>query len=124
LVEEKYPDALALSQSATSGQLAKVFQDRGLSGATVDKAIAFYIHMLDYLEMPYSSHFKKRRPSNGGTRRRAAKKVADPTPPPPPPVKPKTSLEEEKKAAHLDALLELSKRDGTDAEERSDIGSA
>jgi Family of unknown function (DUF5343) len=124
MVEEKYPDALALSQNATSGQLAKVFNERGLTGATVDKAISFYLHMLDYLGITYSSHYKKRRPASngGGSRRRTAKKQADPPPPPVhTPPKPKMTMEEEKKAAYLDALLELSTKDGTEAEERSAI---
>ncbi|UAL29113.1 DUF5343 domain-containing protein [Nocardioides rotundus] len=118
MVEEKYPDALGLSQNATSGQLAKVFNERGLTGATVDKAISFYLHMLDYLSIPYSSHFKKRRPSsNGGARRRAAKKAAEPTPPPVhTPVKPKVSTEEEQKAAYVQTLLDLAKKDGADAD--------
>lgn len=116
MVEEKYPDALALSQNATAGQLAKVFNERGISGATVDKAISFYLHMLDYVGIPYSSHFKKRRSSNG-TRRRTAKKQVQETPPPPHhTVRPKVVTEEEQKAAYVQTLLELAKKDGADAE--------
>lgn len=115
MVEEKYADALALSQNATAGQLAKVFNERGLTGATVDKAIAFYLHMLEYLGIPYSSHFKKRRTSNGGgSRRRAAKKQAQETPPPPP--KPKLSSAEEQKAAYVQTLLDLAKKEGAEAD--------
>lgn len=118
MVEEKYSDALALSQNATSGQLAKVFNERGLTGATVDKAISFYLHMLDYLGIPYSGHFKKRRPSsNGGAaRRRKATPKQDETPPPLHHAKPKVSTEEEQKAAYVQTLLDLAKKDGADAD--------
>lgn len=115
MAEEKFSDALALSQNATSGQLAKVFSDRGISGATVDKAIAFYLHMLEYLGIPYSAHFKKRRPSNGASRRRAAKKVDSAPPPPPVTTKPRVSTEEEQKAAYVQTLLDLAKG-GADAD--------
>lgn len=122
MVEEKYPDALALSMSATSGQLAKVFNDRGINGQTVDKAISFYLHMLDYLGIPYSSHFKKRRASNGGgSRRRAAKKQVQETPVVHAPPKPKVATEEEQKAAYVQTLLDLAKKDGADAEIQSAI---
>lgn len=115
MVEEKYPDALALSQNATSGQLAKVFNERGITGATVDKAIGFYLHLLDYVGIPYSGHFKKRRPSNGG----AARRRKPITPAEPPPVvhhKPKMSTEEEQKAAYVQTLLDLAKKEGADAQ--------
>lgn len=118
MVEEKFADALALSQNATSGQLGKVFNDRGLTGATVDKAIAFYLHMLDYLGIPYSSHFKKRRPSNGGgARRRKAPKVTEAPPAPVQHVaRPRMATEEEQRAAYVQTLLDLAKKDGADAD--------
>lgn len=116
MVEEKYPDALALSPNATAGQLAKVFNERGITGATVDKAISFYLHMLDYVGIGYSQHFKKRRASSGaGARRRTAKKQAQETPPPHSP-KPKVTSEEEQKAAYVQTLLDLAKKDGADAD--------
>ncbi|WP_028652769.1 DUF5343 domain-containing protein [Nocardioides halotolerans] len=116
MVEEKYADALALSLNATSGQLVKIFNERGINGATVDKAIGFYLHMLDYVGIPYSSHFKKRRPSAGnGTRRRATKKQAETTPPPLVINRPKIVTEEEQKAAYIQTLLDLAKRDDADA---------
>lgn len=112
MVEDKYSDILSLSQSATAGQLNKMFSERGINGATIDKAVSFYLHMLDYVGIPYSSHFKKRRPSNGGTRRRATKKQVEETPPPVHHVKPKVSTEEEQKAAYVQTLLDLAKGGG------------
>lgn len=119
-MEEKYADALALSPNATAGQLAKVFNERGITGATVDKAIAFYLHMLGYVGISYSGHFKKRRPSNGvGSRRRKTTKQE--LPPPPPPAKPKVTTEEEQKAAYVQTLLDLAKKDGADADAQDKI---
>lgn len=113
MVEERYADALALSQNATSGQLARVFNERGISGATVDKAIAFYLHMLEYLGIPYSPHFKKRRTSNAASRRRKPAPKNETFFAPPAPPKPKVSTEDEQRAAYVQTLLELAK-DGTD----------
>lgn len=88
--EAKYADCLALAQNATYDQLADVLRDRGLSGATVRKAVTFFIGMADDMGVPYSPHFKKARTSSGnGTTRRRTKKVTEPVPAPAPPVQQK-----------------------------------
>ncbi|MFT4262880.1 MAG: hypothetical protein QM572_05835 [Nocardioides sp.] len=88
--EAKYADCLALASNATYDQLADVLRERGLSGATIRKAVTFFIGMADDMGVPYSPHFKKARTSTGnGTARRRAKKAVEPTTPPPPPHQPK-----------------------------------
>jgi hypothetical protein len=88
IFEEKYADALVLNKNATAGQLADVFRERGLSGATVQKAITFFLGMAEDVGVELSPHFKKGRVSagNGTTRRRATKRTEQPTPPPAPPA--------------------------------------
>lgn len=118
IFEEKYADALALTQNATAGQLAEVFRERGLSGATVQKAITFFLGMADDVGVELSTHFKKGRSvaTNGGTRRRRAAKTTAPTPPVTPHVvdhKP-TSVEAQK-AAYVNMLMELAKKDDAEA---------
>lgn len=110
--EAKYPEALALGLNATGGQLNKVFQDRGLTGATVDKAVAFYLGLVEYLGIEVSPMFRKRRASNGGTRRRKVVKPDEPTPPPAPVV----SSEEKQKADYVAMLMELAKTNEVNAD--------
>lgn len=75
--EAKYADVLALGPNATSGQLADIFRARGLSGATIQKAIAFFLGMAEDVGVEVSPHFKKGRvaatASNGNKRRRPGK---------------------------------------------------
>ncbi|GGD15540.1 DUF5343 domain-containing protein [Nocardioides daphniae] len=120
IFEEKYADALALSKNATAGQLAEVFRDRGLSGATVQKAITFFLGMADDVGVELSPHFKKGRvaASNGGSRKRRAAKTAPaaPTPAPTPHVvEPKVSSVEAQKAAYVNMLMDLATKDNADA---------
>lgn len=114
IFEEKYADALALSKNATAGQLAEVFRDRGLSGATVQKAITFFLGMAEDVGVELSPHFKKGRAvaGNGGTRKRRAAKTTQATLPPTPHVEPPqpTSVEAQK-AAYVNMLMDLAKRD-------------
>lgn len=113
LIEAKYTDALALSPNATQGQLDKVFQERGLTGATVAKAVSFYLSATEYVGINVSPHFKKRRVSSGnGTRRRrpAAKAQASPLPTPP---TPQVMTEEQQKVKYVDMLMDLASKDTT-----------
>lgn len=119
--EDKYRDALALGKNATAGQLNKVFQDRGLTGATVDKAVAFFLGLTEYVGIETSPMFRKRRSSSNAPRRRKVVKVVeDLTPPPPPPVVTKPTSAEEQKAAYVNMLMELAKKDDA-ADHRSDF---
>jgi hypothetical protein len=110
--EMKYPEALALGMNATAGQLNKVFQDRGLTGATVDKAVAFFLGMVEYLGIEVSPMFRKRRASNGGTRRRKVVKPDEPTTPPAPIV----SSEDQQKADYVAMLMNLATTNDVNAD--------
>lgn len=117
IFEEKYADALALSKNATAGQLADVFRERGLSGATVQKAITFFLGMAEDVGVELSPHFKKGRSvaSNGGTRKRRATKTAQPTPQSTPHVEPpKPTSVEAQKAAYVNMLMDLAKKDNAE----------
>ena len=113
LVEVKYADALALSANATSGQLAEVFRARKLSGATVDKAISFYLGIADYVGLTVSPHFKKGRSAastNGSAKRRRVTKTAT-TPPPVvhAPVVKATTTAEQQRSQYVEMLMGLAK---------------
>jgi len=122
IFEEKYANALGLSKNATAGQLADVFRDRGLSGATVQKAITFFLGMAEDVGVELSPHFKKGRVSagNGTTRRRRTTK-AEPAPQPTAVVHHKPTPEAEQKAKYIDMLMELAKKDGTDVGAQKDL---
>lgn len=118
IFEEKYADALALSKNATAGQLADVFRQRNLSGATVQKAITFFLGMAEDLGVELSPHFKKGRAvaSNGGTRKRRAAKTTQPTPTVTPHVvEHKPTSVEAQKAAYVNMLMELAKKDDAES---------
>jgi hypothetical protein len=111
---EKYPDALALSENATNGQLADVFRGRGLNGATVTKAINFYLGMAQDVDVALSPHFKKGRvvvvPS--GSRKRRATKAPQKTGIAPVPMPPVTSKEVQR-AKYVEMLMTIAaKSDG------------
>lgn len=107
IFEEKYADALGLDTNATAGQLAEVFRERGLSGATVAKAISFFLTMAEDVGVEVSSHFRTGRAvsSSSTPRKRTAKKavVQDA----PPPVLPRVTSVEAQKAKYIDMLMEL-----------------
>lgn len=118
IFEAKYSDALALSPNATAGQLADVFRNRGLSGATVQKAITFFLGMAEDLGVELSPHFKKGRAvaSNGATRKRRTPKATTPPPTPTPhPVEHKATSVEAQKAAYVNMLMELATKDEADS---------
>lgn len=82
--EDRYSDCLSLAKNATYDQLAEVFRTRGLSGATVRKAITFFIGMAEDVGAQFSPHFKTARgASTGNGAKRRPRKPAE-TPPPPP----------------------------------------
>jgi hypothetical protein len=59
LLEDRYGPVVALGKTnATQGQLEEAFRAYGLSGSTVRKAIAFYLHAADYAGLPVSPHFR------------------------------------------------------------------
>lgn len=126
IARSKYGDALALGENATAGQLISVFRARGLSGATVDKAISFYLAMLDDVGIPVSPHFKGRVSASNATPRK--------TKPPRAPAErssemnlpgeaaieiaqAKTSTKEKQRADYVDMLMKLAESADGDAQE-------
>lgn len=71
LLAEHYPDATALAEEhATTQQLEHTFQP--LTGQTLRKAIAFYLHAAQFAKHPLSQHFKIPR-SRGQSKNRKPK---------------------------------------------------
>jgi len=124
IFEDRYADVLALDKNATSGQLADVFRARGLSGATVQKAITFLFGMAEDVGVELSPHFKKSRASasQGGARRRRTSKGTRPAPAPTPnPVRSKATTVDEQKAAYVNMLMELAKKENAEADLQKDL---
>lgn len=120
LLMEVYPDATALSLTATQGQLAEVFRKRGLGGDTVQKGIAFYLQMAEAAGVPTSKYFKQRI-SGGSNGSRKTRKRADAPPPSDPSADqqagPKvTSADgvEAKKLAYIDLLMKMAEGTSSD----------
>lgn len=113
IANQEFSDVLSLGQSATAGQLAGVFKNRGLSGATVDKAISFYLGMASDLGIAISPHFKKGRSAvassaNGARRRKRQNQTSEEQPPPdPPPLHPASTTKESQRAAYVEMLMKL-----------------
>jgi hypothetical protein len=88
LVEEYYPDAVALSKiNGTHQQLQDIFKEKfGLDSTdTRRKSITFFLHAARIAELPISAYFPATRSGSGGPgaprpkRSRSAKKSAPPT---------------------------------------------
>ena len=59
LLRARYLSVFALSDAnATQGQLEEAFRDFGVSGSTLRRAVAFFLHAVRYAEIPVSPHFK------------------------------------------------------------------
>jgi hypothetical protein len=59
LLRARYLSVFALSDAnATQGQLEEAFRDFGVSGSTLRRAVAFFLHAARYAEIPVSPHFK------------------------------------------------------------------
>lgn len=120
LTLSKYEDALHLGMKATSGQLAEVFRARGINGATIQKAITFYLALTEYVGIETSPFLKTTRakPSGNGGRRTGRKRPAAPEPAPTPVISAKPSMEEQKKSAYIDLLMELAKGESQDIDRK------
>ena len=121
LVLERYADALALGDNATQGQLADVFRSTGLSGASITKAITFYVGLAEYVDLPVSPYFKKgkiRSSSAGGgsrsSRRRRSSSASDTQPVQVPQSTP--SPMDQKRSAYIDLLMKLATQSGEQGE--------
>jgi hypothetical protein len=59
ILRERYPEAIALGEAnATQDELAEQFKRSGITGATLRKAIAFYLHASNFAGIPVSPFFK------------------------------------------------------------------
>ncbi len=66
IFEERYPEAVRLGKvNATQGQLEEEFRKMGISGATLRKAVAFFLHGADFAGIPLSPFFKTPATSEG-----------------------------------------------------------
>jgi hypothetical protein len=71
ILQERYPDVIALGTGATQQQLEDTFRKfPGIGGDTVRKAIAFYLNAAKQAEIPLSPRFKSTRPGAGGRKAR------------------------------------------------------
>jgi Family of unknown function (DUF5343) len=68
ILRERYPEAIALGEEkATQGQLEEQFKAYGISGATLRKAIAFFLHAANFAGIPVSPFFKTPSATQAGT---------------------------------------------------------
>ena len=120
MAETRYADALALGSNATSGQLAEVFRQRGISGATIDKAIGFYLGLTDYVGVETSPHFKKRRVMSSTTRKRKPK-VATPIVETPhlATLAPKVITADQQKVKYVEMLMDLATKNGDESNQQA-----
>jgi hypothetical protein len=83
ILRERYPEAVRLgAANATQGELEDSFRPFGITGATLRKAVAFYLHAAEFAGIPVSPFFKPPSTSSEGrttgrrrTRTTAAKTV-------------------------------------------------
>lgn len=68
IVEEYYARPLGMQQG-TRQQLEEWFRSEGLSGATVDKGIAFFVQAADFAGLEISPHFRAQGPKRSGSRK-------------------------------------------------------
>jgi len=109
LLHSRYPSVFAISNShGTQGQLEEEFRKFGVSGSTLRKAIAFFLHAARYAEIPVSAHFKIPPARNGdrppARRKRETRGNAGQTPPAPlPPAQDPTA---ELRNRYIEMLLD------------------
>jgi hypothetical protein len=72
ILRERYPEAVRLgAANATQGELEDSFRPFGITGATLRKAVVFYLHAAQFAGIPVSPFFKAPSTSSeGGTARR------------------------------------------------------
>lgn len=115
LAEERYAEEITLAgQNGTHGQLLAVFKERGLTGATAQKATTFYIHLAQHVGLPVSQYFTQSRAasSGNGTARRVARRRNRPAVLDVETVPPQDPIEtlDKKRGAYIDLLMRLADR--------------
>lgn len=122
--DQLYAEALQLGPQATSGELADVFRSQGISGATVQKAVSFFLAFADHVGYQLSPHIKPLRltSSKGSTRRRrpprsaTSGRVVDQTHQEPMTLHKPVETLDAKKAQYIDLLMDLAKSGAKDGE--------
>lgn len=111
VTKEKYAEAIQLGEAnGTQGQLEDVFRRGGLSGATVTKAVAFYLGLAEYLDLPVSKYFTRTRStagSGGSSPRRTIRRKRPQAKVEPPRQAQDASPLDAKKSAYIDMLMNL-----------------
>lgn len=110
IIKQRYPEAVRLGEiKATQAQLEETFRPYGISGATLRKAVAFYLHAANFAGIPVSPFFKTPSASGDastGRRRRArATTPRENGSPPTPPTAPTPPSEEQLRTRYIDMLL-------------------
>ena len=84
LLRRFYPEVVELGQNnATAAQLDEVFRAKyGLSGNTIRKAAAFYMHAAQYASIPLSVHWTVRKAGSGHRGDTTSKRPRKPQPKP------------------------------------------
>jgi len=104
----RYPEAVRLGESnATQAELEDSFRPFGITGTTLRKAVAFYLHAAEFAEIPVSPFFKSPSTSSeGGTSKRRKPRAPKPaTPPPTPTVVDQAPSAEQLKTRYIEMLL-------------------
>ncbi len=83
ILRERYPEPVRLGEAnATQAELEEAFRPSGIGGATLRKAVAFYLHAAEFADIPLSPFF--RTPSatsdTSAPRRRRARAASRTTP--------------------------------------------
>ena len=79
ILEGFFQEAIRLGKvNATQQQLDMAFDDYGVSGSTLRKAVSFYLKAAAYAQMPLSPHFKTPSKSSGPRKRRRPIRGATP----------------------------------------------
>jgi Family of unknown function (DUF5343) len=122
LVREAYPEAMALSQNASPGQLEEAFEQAyNVAGETRRKAIAFYLSAARAAEIQLSPHFPSTRPGrggrtgNGGPRRRTSNRQGAKNQRRDRDETPATSTPSDARGRYIDLLLKKAEEDLDDA---------
>lgn len=68
ILREIYPGVIALGTGATQSMLEDEFRKFGIEGATIRKAVTFYLSAARQTDIELSQHFKATRPGAGGRR--------------------------------------------------------
>jgi Family of unknown function (DUF5343) len=113
LLRSRYSSVFALSDAnATQGQLEEAFRDFGVSGSTLRKAVAFFLHAARYAEISVSPHFKippALPPATGRPVRKARRSGKDEREGEPPKLDPATDL----RTRYIEMLLDKAQEQDT-----------